>query len=100
MRTRADADTVEARTDDTTVRRAALRQRRPVGEHRLPAQQHAASVFSTPYHVNLPGHDVARCNPVNAPPGCVSAWLDAAEPPRRGELTGYADEDRHESGRA
>ena len=41
VRTRADADTVEARTDDPTARRAALPQRRAVGEHRLPAEQPA-----------------------------------------------------------
>ena len=36
VRTRADADTQQARTGDTTMRDAALAQRRPMGEHRLP----------------------------------------------------------------
>jgi hypothetical protein len=77
VRTRADADTVEARTDDPTVRRAALRSGAQWVSTDYPPNSTSA-VFSTPYHVNLPGPDVARCNPVNAPPGCVSAWLDGA----------------------
>ena len=77
VRTRSDADTVEARTDDPTVRRAALRSGAQWVSTDYPPNSRSV-VFSTPYHVNLPGPDVARCNPVNAPPGCVSAWLDAA----------------------
>ena len=45
VRTRADADTVEARTDDPTTRAGGAPQRRAVGQHRLPAQQQQRGVL-------------------------------------------------------
>ena len=66
VRTRTDADTVEARTGDTTRRDAAFAS--------------GAQIVSTDYEredprfpgfvVELPGGGPARCNPVNAPPDC------------------------------
>ncbi len=76
IRARTDADTRQARTNDTSTRDAMLAS--------------GAQILSTDYPVNeparweghfvvaLPGHVVARCNPVNAPAGC--------EPPLEGEL--------------
>jgi hypothetical protein len=76
VRTRSDADTVEARTDDGTVRRAALRSGAQWVSTDYPYNSHSA-VFTTPYHVRLPGVDhAARCNPINAPVGCNSNLLD------------------------
>jgi hypothetical protein len=76
VRTRSDADTVEARTDDGTARRAALRSGAQWVSTDYPYNSHSA-VFTTPFHVRLPGVDrAARCNPVNAPKGCNSTLLD------------------------
>ena len=54
VRTRSDADTVEARTDDTTVRGAALRSGAQWVSTDYPVPTTAA-VFATPYHVEIPG---------------------------------------------
>jgi hypothetical protein len=76
VRTRSDADTVEARTDDGTARRAAFRSGAQWVSTDYPYGSHSA-VFTTPFHVTLPGAvGPARCNPVNAPSGCKSALLD------------------------
>jgi hypothetical protein len=65
VRTRADADTLEARADDTTRREAALASGAQAvsTDYYLPAKQ-----FGTSYQVKIDG--VIRCNPVNAPPNC------------------------------
>jgi hypothetical protein len=69
IRTRADADTVQARTNDVTMRDAALKS----------GAQYVSTDYFTPdtrfsdYRVQLPGGEVARCNPVNAPPDCKDA---------------------------
>ena len=74
VRTRADADTVEARSGDTDPRDAALAS--------------GAQWVSTDYPVagpglrhrlrrsQIPGGTPARCNPINAPPGCRAAGLE------------------------
>ncbi len=69
VRTRTDADTVEARSGDTTRREAAF--------------SSGAQIVSTDYEredprfpgfvVTLPGGSPARCNPVSAPPECEDA---------------------------
>ncbi len=74
VRTRTDADTREARTNDTTRRNAMT--------------SSGAQIISTDYPVNeparwpghfvvaLPGNVVARCNPVNSPPACKTGSLE------------------------
>ncbi len=69
VRTRADSDTDEARTGDTTTRDAALRSGAQWVSTDYPAPGMAVE-FTSDYYVMLPGGVVARCNPVNAPPGC------------------------------
>lgn len=71
VRTRTDADTVEARSGDTTRRDAAFAS--------------GAQIISTDYEqedprhpgfvVDLPGDGPGRCNPVSAPPSCDDAAL-------------------------
>jgi len=71
VRTRADADTAEARTGDTARRAAAFAS--------------GAQIVSTDYEredprfagfvVTLPGGGPARCNPVSAPDGCDDTAL-------------------------
>jgi len=72
VRTRADADTVQARTGDTTRREAALASGAQfvTTDYVWPDER-----FGTGYVVDLPGDDPARCNPVNAPRYCARADL-------------------------
>jgi hypothetical protein len=78
VRTRADADTEQARAGDTTMRDAALRSGAQWVSTDYPAPG-MAERFGTGYVVRLPGGLVARCNPVNSGPACRSDLLE----PRR-----------------
>lgn len=69
VRTRADADTMEARTGDTRRRDAAFAS----GAQIVTTDYYQPDIrFSTGYAVQLPGGGTARCNPVTAGEGCVS----------------------------
>ncbi|HEX6569105.1 MAG TPA: phosphatidylinositol-specific phospholipase C1-like protein [Acidimicrobiales bacterium] len=72
VRTRADADTVQARTGDTTQRDAALASGAQYvsTDYVWPDDR-----FGTGYAVDLPGDTAARCNPVSAPRQCDRADL-------------------------
>jgi Phosphoinositide phospholipase C, Ca2+-dependent len=61
VRTRADADTEQARTNDTTQRDAALAS----GAHFVSTDYPVPNLAFSEYQVTLPGGGVARCNPVN-----------------------------------
>lgn len=72
VRTRADGDTVQARSGDTTQRDAALAS----GGHYVSTDYiWPDDRFGTGYVVDLPGDTAARCNPVNAPRRCDRADL-------------------------
>jgi len=72
VRTRADADTVQARTGVTTQRDAALAS----GAHYVSTDYvWPDDRFGTGYVVDLPGDTAARCNPVSAPRRCERANL-------------------------
>jgi hypothetical protein len=73
VRTRADADTVEARVNDTGPRDAALASGAQFVSTDYPVPNPA---FGTGYFVAIPGGMPARCNPVNAPPGCRADSLE------------------------
>jgi len=75
VRTRADADTLQARNGDTSTRDAAFASGAQWVSTDYPTPSYAAP-FGTGYVVEIPGGTVARCNPVNAPPDCVSAQID------------------------
>lgn len=60
VRTRADADTVEARQGSTERRDAAFTS----GAHWVTTDYDLPAKFGTGYVVDLPGGGVARCNPV------------------------------------
>ena len=72
VRTRADADTVQARSGDTTQRDAALASGAQYvsTDYVWPDDR-----FGTGYVVDLPGGGAARCNPVTAPRRCARADL-------------------------
>jgi hypothetical protein len=73
VRTRADADTREARANDPRRRVAAL----------ASGAQYVSTDYLWPdprfaggYHVTLPGGGAARCNPVRKPAGCRDAAVE------------------------
>jgi Phosphoinositide phospholipase C, Ca2+-dependent len=75
VRTRADVDTRQARSDDTSRRRQALASGAQWVSTDYPAPGMAAR-FGSAYTVRLPNHRPARCNPVNAPPRCRGRRLE------------------------
>jgi hypothetical protein len=74
VRTRADIPTEEARSGNTARRDAAFRS----GAHYVSTDYPEVSPFGSGYLAVLPGGQglAARCNPVNAPAGCSSDWLE------------------------
>jgi len=66
VRTRADADTVQARSDDTKMRDTAL----TGGAQFVSTDYEVPDPRLGPYVVRIPDGTPARCNPVTAPPGC------------------------------
>ena len=70
VRTRADADTVQARSDDTTQREAAL----VSGAQYISTDYPVADPLFSTYSVEIPGDYIARCNPVS-PGECTLADL-------------------------
>jgi hypothetical protein len=73
VRTRADADTAEARANDGTRRDAALASGAQYisTDYLWPDPR-----FSGGYHVSVNAGAAARCNPVRAPAGCASSLLE------------------------
>jgi hypothetical protein len=73
VRTRADGDTVEARSGDTGPRDAAIASGAQWVSTDYPVEN---PDFGTGYVGRDPGGAPARCNPINAPPGCRAAGLE------------------------
>jgi hypothetical protein len=76
VRTRADADTVEARSGNTVPRDTALASGAQFVSTDYPVDE---PKFAPNYFVELPGGPPARCNPVSAPARCDSAILRRIE---------------------
>ena len=72
VRTRADADTVQARSGDTSMRDAAFASG---AQYVSTDYVFPDDPFGTGYVVDLPGDGAARCNPVSAPQRCGRADL-------------------------
>jgi hypothetical protein len=72
VRTRADADTVEARSGDTRRQEAAWASGAQYVSTDYPFPEEG---FGTGYVATLPGGGVARCNPVSARPSCQLTTL-------------------------
>lgn len=79
VRTRADGDTEQARTGDTTMRDAALASGAQWVSTDYPDPD---PTFGTDYSARFPDGDTIRCNPVSAPPGCTRADLERGSAPR------------------
>ncbi|MBK5289057.1 MAG: hypothetical protein JJE46_11380 [Acidimicrobiia bacterium] len=73
-RTRADADTHEARINDTTARDAAFASGSTwvSSDFVVPGR-----AFGTPYFVQIPGGTPDRCNPINTPTWCTSPMIES-----------------------
>ncbi len=67
IRTRADADTREARANETTRREAAFAS---AAQFISTDYQDPDPRFGAGYSVKLPDSAITRCNPANAPQGC------------------------------
>ena len=77
VRTRADADTLEARFGLTARRDATLASGAQFVSTDYPE---ADADFPFGYSVEIPGGAVGRCNPVLSPPGCDATTLEALAP--------------------
>ncbi len=77
VRTRADADTFEARLGDTTRRDAAIASGAQYVSTDYPV---ADPDFGTGYQVEIPGGMPGRCNPLNAAPACRTEALERLSP--------------------
>ncbi|MGZ4798658.1 MAG: Ca2+-dependent phosphoinositide-specific phospholipase C [Acidimicrobiia bacterium] len=77
VRTRADADTFEARDNNTVPRDTALADGAQwvSTDYEVPGR-----AFGTPYFVSIPGGTPARCNPINAPAWCTSPMIESLGP--------------------
>lgn len=73
VRTRADADTAQARTGDTTQRDAALASGAQFVSSDYPVPDPR---FGTTYMVQMPDGMPARCNPISAPEPCSPADIE------------------------
>ena len=73
VRTRADADTVQARTGDTTMRDAAITSGAQFVSTDYPVPDPR---FGTGYMVAIPGGMPARCNPISAPAECAAGDIE------------------------
>jgi hypothetical protein len=73
VRTRSDADTLEARFGLTARRDNALASGAQFVSSDYPEPN---PDFGTGYFVEIPGGEPARCNPLSAPPGCREAALE------------------------
>jgi hypothetical protein len=79
VRTRSDEPTVQARANDTTMRDAALESGAQWVSTDFPVPG-MAERWGTDYVAQIPGGTPARCNPVNAPPGCQSTDIENLPP--------------------
>jgi hypothetical protein len=79
VRTRSDADTKEGRSGDVSRREAALRSGAQIVSTDYPWFEPARW---TGYETSLPGDEPARCDPINAPPGCVDQAIWGVAPKR------------------
>jgi hypothetical protein len=73
VRTRADADTHEARDNNTVPRDAAINggAQWVSTDFEVPGK-----AYGGPYYVSIPGGTPARCNPLNTPSWCTSSMIE------------------------
>ncbi len=79
VRTRADENTLQARTNDTARRDAVMASGAQILSTDYPSSEPAPSGYS----VSFPGKVIARCDPVNASAGCENSKLVEASSSNR-----------------
>jgi len=79
VRTRADADTVEARANDTARRDKALAS----GAQYVSTDYMRPDKRFGPYEARMPAGVIAACNPQRRPERCAGLPVEAASPPNR-----------------
>lgn len=72
VRTRSDEPTFQARSGDTTQRDLALASGAQWVSTDYPVRNRAFNRFGSDYYAALPEGNPIRCNPISAPPGCVT----------------------------
>jgi hypothetical protein len=77
IRARTDADTKQARTNDTSMRDAMISSGAQLLSTDYPGNEPAR--WPGNFVVTLPGKVVARCNPIDAPPDCKGKLEDNPE---------------------
>jgi hypothetical protein len=82
VRTRADEPVFHAQNNDTTMRDAALASGAQWVSTDFPVPGMAARWNGSPYVAQIPGGTPARCNPVNAPPGCTNTDIENLQLPQ------------------
>jgi hypothetical protein len=82
VRTRADEPVFHAQNNDTTMRDAALASGAQWVSTDFPVPGMAARWNGSTYVAQIPGGTPARCNPVNAPPGCVNTDIENLQLPQ------------------
>lgn len=75
VRTRADEPHTQSAANDTTQRDAALASGAQWVSTDYPLASYSAR-WGTDYQASIPGGTPARCNPINAPQGCVSTDIE------------------------
>ena len=81
VRTRTDEPTAAARANDTRRREMAMRSGAQMLSTDYPASEPAR--WAGHYQVALPDGEIARCNPVNRPAGCVDDLLEGVRDGQR-----------------
>jgi len=76
VRTRADADTMQARNNDTSTRDTALATGAQWVSTDYPVPGMASRFNGSPYYAAIPGGYTARCNPLTAPSYCNCGLLN------------------------
>ena len=76
IRTRADTEVTTPTSGDTAQREAALASGAQWVSTDYPLPGMAVRYNGSTYVAQIPGGTPARCNPINAPAGCESAWFE------------------------
>jgi hypothetical protein len=88
VRTRADDPVTTAMARDVTQRDAALASGAQWISTDYPVPGMTARYNGSDYVAMIPGGTPARCNPLNAPPGCESTWIEDSPIPAAGASPG------------
>jgi hypothetical protein len=87
VRTRADSEVTTPTSGDTTQREGALASGAQWVSTDYPLPGMASRYNGSTYVASIPGGTPARCNPINAPAGCESSWIENSPIPPSATVT-------------